>query len=54
MVNDMTVKELIEKLKEFPEDMRVVDTQYDEVVEIYNGTLTRTIFGQPEKVVVLY
>lgn len=31
----MTVKEMIEKLKEFPEDMEVVDDLYMDIEDIY-------------------
>ena len=31
----MTVKELINKLKEFPEDMMVVDSAYNDLDNIY-------------------
>lgn len=31
----MTVKELIDKLKEFPKDMRVFDLGYDDIEDVY-------------------
>lgn len=31
----MTVKELIEKLKEFPEDMEVLNSEYLDVEKVY-------------------
>lgn len=34
----MTVKELIEKLKEFPEDMEVLNYEYFDIYDVYEDT----------------
>ena len=34
----MTVKELIEKLKEFPEDLEVLNEEYFSIHEVYEDT----------------
>lgn len=51
----MTVKELIEKLKEFPEDMEVMDTMYYHIESVYEGTWTHTNYpyDKPDKQVVI-
>ena len=38
----MIVKELINKLKQFPEDMEVVDAAYMDIESVYEGTWTYT------------
>ena len=53
----VTVKELINKLKEFPEDMRVVDLGYDDIEDVYKGTWIHGNYpyDKPdEEVVVIY
>lgn len=34
----MTVKELIERLKEFPEDMEVLNYEYFDINDVYEDT----------------
>lgn len=34
----MTVKELIEELKNFPEDMEVLNYEYDDIHDVYKDT----------------
>ncbi len=38
----MTVKELIEKLKEFPEDLEVINYEYFSIQEVFEDTLNDT------------
>ena len=49
----MTVKELINKLKEFPEDMRVTDYEYNDIQDVYENILA---YNKPneEVVVIIY
>ena len=52
----MTVKELIDRLKNFPEDMEVVD-EYEEITDVYKGILMHNNYpyDKPDKeVVVIY
>ena len=53
----MTVKEMIEKLKEFPEDMKVVDDLYMDIEDVYIDTWEdiNYPYDEPDKqVVVIY
>lgn len=51
----MTIRELINKLKEFPEDMEVVDTMYMDIESVYEGTWIHTNYpyDKPDKQVVI-
>lgn len=51
----MTVKELIDKLKQFPEDMEVMDTMYYDIESVYENTWTHTNYpyDKPDKQVVI-
>ena len=51
----MTVKELISKLKEFPDDMEVMDTMYMDIENVYEGTWTHMNYpyDKPNKQVVI-
>lgn len=51
----MTVKELIDKLKQFPEDMEVMDTAYYDIEDVYEGTWMHTNYpyDKPDKQVVI-
>lgn len=51
----MTVKQLIEILKEFPEDMEVMDTMYYGIESVYESTWTHTNYPYdiPDKQVVI-
>lgn len=55
MVIYMTVKELIDKLRQFPEDMEVMDTMYYDIESVYEGTWTHTNYpyDKPDKQVVI-
>lgn len=44
----MTVKELIERLKEFPEDMEVLDGAHTEIEDVFEGTWTDANFPNPK------
>ena len=50
----MTVKELIKRLKEFPEDMEVFDGAHTEIEEVFEGTWTDSNYpyDKPDKQVV--
>ena len=53
----MTVKELIDKLKEFPEDMRVVDSTYSDLDNVCKEIWIHTNYpyNKPdEEVVMIY
>lgn len=49
----MTVKELIDRLNEFPEDARVMDYEYNDVEDVYENILA---YNKPneEIVVIIY
>ena len=51
----MTVKELIDRLKQFPEDMEVMDTDYMGIERVYARTWTHTNFpySKPDKQVII-
>lgn len=51
----MTIKEIIEKLKEFPEDMEVVDSSYDSINEIYPSVWIHSNYpyNKPDKAVIV-
>ena len=51
----MTVKELIDKLKQFPEDMEVMDAMYYDIENVYESTWTHTNhpYDKPDKQVVI-
>jgi hypothetical protein len=51
----MTVKELINKLQEFPEDMDVVDYSYDDIEDVHEGTLVHNNhpYDKPDKQVII-
>lgn len=50
----MTVKELIEELQKFPEDMEVLLADYETVEEVFEGTWTHTNYpyNKPDRQVV--
>ena len=53
----MTVQDLIETLKEFPLQMRVVDINHENIQEVYKTVLTHNNYpyNKPsEEVVVVY
>lgn len=52
----MTVQDLIETLKEFPLQMRVVDIDHESIQEVYKTVLTHNNYhNKPsEEVVVVY
>lgn len=46
----MTIKELINILKEFPEDMEVVDSSYCDIESVHKKTWTHTYYtDKPDK-----
>ena len=49
----MTVKELIDELKKFPENMRVTDYEYNDIQDVYENILA---YNKPneEIVVIIY
>lgn len=49
----MTVKELMEKLKEFPEDMKVINYDYLDIQKIYKDTFVYPCSGYKEECVVV-
>lgn len=51
----MTVKELIDRLKQFPEDMEVMDADYMDIEHVYEWTWMHTNFpyNKPDKQVVI-
>lgn len=51
----MTVKELINKLREFPEDMEVMDMSLTDIESVYETTWTHTNYpyDKPDKQVVI-
>ena len=51
----MTVKELIDKLKHFPEDMEVMDTTYMDIEDVCERTWMHTNYpyDKPDKQVVI-
>lgn len=51
----MTVKELIEKLQEFPEDMEVVDMIFEDIETVCEKTWQHTNYpyDKPDKQVVM-
>ena len=51
----MTVKQLIEELKQFPENMEVMDTSYYDIENVYEGTWedTNYPYNKPDKKVVI-
>ena len=51
----MTVKELIDKLKQFPEDMEVMDYLYMDIEDVHERTWedTNYPYDKPDKQVVV-
>ena len=51
----MTVKELIYKLKQFPEDLEVMDINYMDIEKVYETTWEHTNYpyDKPDKQVVI-
>ena len=51
----MTVKELIDKLKQFPEDMEVMDYLYMDIEDVHERTWedTNYPYDKPDKQVVI-
>lgn len=51
----MTVKKLIDKLKEFPEDLEVMGADYMDIEHVYERTWTHTNYpyNKPDKQVVI-
>lgn len=51
----MTVKELIEALQQFPDDMEVLSACYEEIENVYEGTWVHSNYpyNKPDKQVVL-
>ena len=47
----MTVKELIEELNELPENARVVDTSYYDIIKVFVDKLSH--INQPDEIVVV-
>ena len=45
----MTVKELIDKLKEFPEEMAVLNDSYHDIRNVYENTYPYLPTSAPEK-----
>ena len=53
----MTVKELIDKLKEFPEDVRVVDFAYSDLADVCKKIWIHINYpynGPDEEIVMIY
>lgn len=51
----MTVKELINELQKYPEDMEVMDMNYMDIEKVYETTLEHTNYpyDKPDKQVVI-
>lgn len=51
----MTVKELINELQKYPEDMEVMDACYIDIEKVYEGTWEHTNYpyDKPDKQVVI-